>query len=488
MIDFKGGLSRPFYIYFSGDFMKKKLLSLFTMIISLILMLTAFPVTTFAAADFNVEDGILLSYKGNSQSVTIPSDVYYIADSAFEGNSSITTVNLNNTSVIGNKAFANCTSLKTVTGSGNVSACGAYSFYNTPFLKSYNSKSLVMGSMLVYSTEPDDVIIDSGVVSIAPYAFSYNTAITSVRIGDNVASIGEGAFYNCTKLSEAIVSKRVTYIGAFAFEGTKFLSAVDDDFLVLGNGILVDVNSKATDITIPDSVCQIGAGAFYNNKSLVKVTIPDTVTSIGMRAFAGCTSLRDAMLPQNLVLLDKEAFSGCTSLESVIIPASVAAIGESAFLGCTSLKTAQVLSSTSVSDGMFASCTGLESVMLSQGAERIGDYAFYNCKKLSELSVPPSVNIVSDTAFSGADNAAVWCAESSMIELYCVSNGIDAYIIGDANKDGNINIRDATDIQKSTAKILTMDFSSCLRGDADFSGDINIRDATAIQKYVAGIN
>lgn len=468
--------------------MKKRLLTLLLITAILITMLMCYPLTASSATGFEVEDGILTSYSGTSQSVTIPDDVYYIADSAFEGNTKITSVNLNKTAIIGNKAFSNCTSLKTVTGADNVTACGAYAFFNTPFVEGYSSKSLILGNVLVSCGESGDIVIDKSVVSIAPYAFYSNTGVTSVTVGDGVASIGEGAFYNCTALKNISVSSQVSYIGAFAFEGTPYLSSVKDDFLILGKGILVDVNSTSANIVIPENVQQIGAGAFYNNKTVKTVTIPESVTSVGMRAFAGCTALKTADLPESLVHLNDEAFSGCTSLQSTVIPKNVELLGDSVFLGCTALNTAQLLSQADISDGLFASCTSLEYVVLVNGTERIGNYAFYNCKNLSEISVPSSVASVSDTAFKGVDNISVFCKENSLIELFCISKGISAYEIGDANLDGVVNIRDATEVQKACADIITISFNARLRGDADFSGEINVRDATAIQKIIAGIN
>lgn len=444
------------------------------------------PFSAVYAADFIIEEGVLLSYEGNSKSVTIPSDVYYIADSAFENNAAVTSLNLSNVSVIGNKAFANCTSLKSVTGTGNVSACGAYAFFNTPFLDSYSNKALILGEVLVYSGETGDVVIDSGVVALAPYAFASNKAIKSVFVGDTVASIGEGAFYNCTSLKNVTVSKHVSYIGAFAFEGTPYLTSNKEDFVILGNGILLDVNTSAQSITLPDEVLQVGAGAFYNNKNIKSVVVPEGVSGLGMRAFAGCTVLRSVSLPQSLVLLDKEAFSGCTALQSVVVPKNVSLIGESAFFGCTGIKTAQVDSSADVPQGLFAGCTSLEYVKFSDGIGKIEDYAFYNCSNLKEVSVPPTVTVIYENAFKNAGDFSVWCEAESTAELYCASKGITAYSVGDANLDGNVNIRDATEIQKATAKLITLSFSASLRGDADFSGEINIRDATEIQKYIAG--
>ncbi len=61
------------------------------------------------------------------------------------------------------------------------------------------------------------------------------------------------------------------------------------------------------------------------------------------------------------------------------------------------------------------------------------------------------------------------------------------FIRGDANMDDDVNIKDATYIQKAVAGLETMSLIECLAGDADTMGDINIKDATAIQKFVAGI-
>ncbi len=60
-------------------------------------------------------------------------------------------------------------------------------------------------------------------------------------------------------------------------------------------------------------------------------------------------------------------------------------------------------------------------------------------------------------------------------------------LLGDANGDNVVNIRDATAVQKYSAGLISMSEEEILFGDADGNGDLNVRDATAIQKYVAGI-
>lgn len=58
-------------------------------------------------------------------------------------------------------------------------------------------------------------------------------------------------------------------------------------------------------------------------------------------------------------------------------------------------------------------------------------------------------------------------------------------LLGDANMDGKVNVKDATYIQKAAADLLTLTETEAYLADVDGSGIVNVKDATAIQKYVA---
>lgn len=467
--------------------MKNRMIKSMSLLLIFIFTLSVAPITVSAASDFKIESGVLLEYTGSAKNVTIPSEVYKIADEAFYGNTSIQSVDLNKTSVVGNDAFRNCTYLSTVTGYDNVSSCGAYAFLGTPFFANYTSTDLVMGNVLVGSKAKGSYIVPTSVKSIAPYALSGNKDITSVTIGNGVASVGEGAFYNCSNLSSVTVSAQVSYIGPLAFEGTKFLSSNTKEFLVLGNGILVKYSGTAATVNVPDTVKQIGAGAFYQNTKITTINIPATVSGIGMRAFSGCTSLKAVTFPENIVLIDKEAFAGCTAIAELTIPESVSVIGESAFFGCSGLTTVKYMTDADISRGMFASCSKLKSVMIAAKPENVGELAFYNCPALEEMSIPESVKSLGSNVFKNSKKISVWCDSSAFAYTNLSSRGVKVCQIGDANLDGVVNIKDATHIQKYTAGLSTMSFSAMLRSDIDFNAALNVRDATWIQKKVAGI-
>lgn len=63
----------------------------------------------------------------------------------------------------------------------------------------------------------------------------------------------------------------------------------------------------------------------------------------------------------------------------------------------------------------------------------------------------------------------------------------ESFLLGDANMDGNVNIKDATYIQKAVAGLIMMTELENIAADADCSDDINIKDATTIQKHLAGM-
>lgn len=62
-----------------------------------------------------------------------------------------------------------------------------------------------------------------------------------------------------------------------------------------------------------------------------------------------------------------------------------------------------------------------------------------------------------------------------------------AYMIGDVDNNGKVNVKDATLIQKYVAKISTLTQRDLLSADVTADGKVNIKDATAIQKYIAKI-
>lgn len=78
------------------------------------------------------------------------------------------------------------------------------------------------------------------------------------------------------------------------------------------------IKASITDVTIPDSVTEIGNWAFAFT-GITNITIPDSVTTIGGYTFAKCTSLTNVTIPDSVTVIGGFAFFGCTSLKTVEI-------------------------------------------------------------------------------------------------------------------------------------------------------------------------
>lgn len=63
----------------------------------------------------------------------------------------------------------------------------------------------------------------------------------------------------------------------------------------------------------------------------------------------------------------------------------------------------------------------------------------------------------------------------------------DDLLLGDVNRDGKINIRDATLIQKHLAKLASLDEKQMIIADINLDNKVNIKDATTIQKKIANL-
>ncbi len=175
------------------------------------------------------------------------------------------------TTAIGDKAFAECTSLTSIT------------------------------------------LPPHSLTTIGDQAFEQCSSLTSITLPDSVTTIGDQAFMQCSSLTSITLPDSLTTIGASAFAECTSL----------------------TSITLPDSLTTIGYRAFSRCTSLTSITLPDSLTTIGRYAFADCTSLTSITLPDSLTTIEDGAFSRCTSLTFITLPDSLTYIAKGAFADCS---------------------------------------------------------------------------------------------------------------------------------------------------------
>ena len=341
-----------------------------------------------------------------TKNTVIPNTVTSIGERAFRGSTGLTSINIpNSVAVIEDMAFYGCSSLESVAIPNSVTSIGGSAFLGCSGLTS--------------------LTIGNSVAVIGDMAFLDCSGLTSLTIGNSVTSIGDMAFYDCSSLSHLIVPDSVITIGRDAFngvdtvyyrggaEGSPWGAGVvittvyeeEGDPLVYESPYkttVIDCNTAATNVIIPNSVTTIGGSAFQGCSSLTSLTIGNSVTKIGDKAFQDCSSLTSLTIGNSVTTIGNNAFRDCSSLESVAIPNSVAVIGRSAFLGCSGLTSVTIGSSvTTIGNNAFRDCSSLPSINIPDRVTSIGEGTFYGCTSLASLAIPNLVTSIGDFAFWG---------------------------------------------------------------------------------------
>ena len=195
--------------------------------------------------------------------------------------------------------------------------------------------------------------------------------------------------------------------------------SLDED----GNATITGYSGSVSALAIPQTidghkVVAIGKGAFKGT-CLVNVTIPDTVTEIGDSAFAECKQLSSVQLSNNLTILGKFAFGNCTSLTSIWIPKSLktadtSAFSGSPFAGCVALQSVELETGmTKIPDNLFDSCPGFTTITIPDTVTEIGDSAFAECKQLSSVQLSNNLTILGKFAFGNCTSlTSIWIPKS----------------------------------------------------------------------------
>ena len=133
-----------------------------------------------------------------------------------------------------------------------------------------------------------------------------------------------------------------------------------------------------------------------------------TVVSISDRAFSGCAELTSVTIPATVTNIGAYAFYQCTGLKGeVTIGESVTHIGRSAFYGCTGITAVNFNAVNcetmggSRSGTVFGNCLRLTKINFGQRVRCIPDYAFTGMDMLRfEWNLPAALEYVGEYAFA----------------------------------------------------------------------------------------
>lgn len=363
--------------------------------------------------------------------------------------------------------------------------------------------TLIKGEQLFGDVEIKNLIVISDATTtnlytvnkIAAGALANNPALLSVTVPNTILEIGDEAFKDCTSLAEVTLTHGVRYIGKRPFVNTIVTEInLPDSVLDVGGNITAGT-LFTTKINIGDSSHFVYAddGVLYNKdktklyacpaRAEGTVSIPNTVSNICADAFYGCFRLTYLNLPTAINTIGSGAFNvsgiwpdlsapeSTPKLKSVFYNGSVPDAADDIYDGAPDDLISYVFSDdwadpwkdrkvtritgTNLPVLEFKDAYGLtwyyriingEAELYNNGeaviyptsidgnrsivgrgthlllpssingyvVTKIGDYAFLNCKNLSRIDIPSSITTIGDYAFKG-------CAAISIIR------GTDSY-------------------------------------------------------------
>lgn len=239
---------------------------------------------------------------------------------------------------IGSNSFRQyCSEISKINFPTTITDIGYQAFEGTKWLENLLHTDYVMigdSTLAYYQVKEGQAVIPDGVKHIGSVFFR-NEELEKVVIPDTVETISEKAFYYCTSLNKVRIPETITQVGSEAFTGSPWLKE-QEEFVIVGDRILLSYTGSDAVVTIPDKVQTIGAGAFANT-GVKEVMLPDSVKTIEKEAFAYCSQLEKVTLPDGLQTISSMAFALCNSLESIVIPESVVYMGMNLFLNCEKL-------------------------------------------------------------------------------------------------------------------------------------------------------
>lgn len=140
-----------------------------------------------------------------------------------------------------------------------------------------------------------------------------NETIKEVQISEGIVTIESDSFSEFTALEKVSIPKTVKYIGSNSFCNTPWYKNIQEEFCVVGDGVLIKYCGKEDNVIIPVRVKTVDCSVFKDFKDAAKIVIPETVKYIGKQAFMNCTA--DISGGEGITYVANNAFFGSKWVE-----------------------------------------------------------------------------------------------------------------------------------------------------------------------------
>lgn len=378
-------------------------------------------------------------FKGNTEITSFNElkefGVTLLDANAFNGCTSLTSVDLSKISSIGSSSFYNCTSLAIEDLSlPNLTSLGLNAFYGAKIKKISNLGSITTlpgtsgtNGTLGDKSTLEEVVLPETLTTIDQNSIYGYTNLTSIGSGvfPNVTTIGYNCFYNIPNVAQAVSFPALTSVSSTSSNSNH------DAFTKCG---FTEFHAPLLDLA-NTSVGQSGHGLFLDCKNLRVLEIGKlTVVPFGFAS--GCTSLENVSDLSKVTSVKHMAFRNTPSLRihlklpvctQVLASTSVDRDGTFYRSGILSLDAPMLLEIgkdiSGGSKGAFQECANLTLVKL-RDVTAIGANAFYKCPNLTNVIIdnetPPTRG---SNAFASCSSELAFYVPDSAVETYKAATG-----------------------------------------------------------------
>lgn len=224
---------------------------------------------------------------------------------------------------------------------------------------------------------------------------------------------------------EKIGKDTVTSIGNRAFTGDRYAANRTPE------EICEFRKNNIIRITLPETINNIGSGAFLSCKALKEVNIPTGVTIINPNTFAN-TAIDVIELPETVERLADYALTAA-HLKELKLPQSLAEMGKGALRSCDFERIEIPPKIKVINTDIFWNCKNLKEIILPEGIEEIKARACWSCPSLEKINLPASIKKIENfkrggeitPAFVNSPKLTAVVEKGSYAEKYCAKNNIN---------------------------------------------------------------
>ncbi len=292
--------------------------------------------TTISEFKYEEQNGSIriTEFIGKSTDVYIPNkikdmEVSVIGSGAFSGNKEINSVIIPDTvNKIESAAFRHCLNLTYMEIPNSVKEIEAEALEEVPYITNQTGEFVIVGDEVLISYNgvagsDIDLNIPDGVKYIGDISLDKEYEFNNVYLSDSVETIGSFAF--CCDFNSINITDNIKKICTGAFEDSNWIDNQKDEFVIVGDGILIKYNGNDKNIIIPQGVKSVAcADEDYIFRNATSIVFQDGIKYIGDQVVAV-----DATVNQNgSDYIDGNLISDNEKLTEVYIPSSVEYISD----------------------------------------------------------------------------------------------------------------------------------------------------------------